>query len=94
MKAPKGKADGFEDGLSSDEDDDGDALLKSGLFKVKETPNPSKEVEAEVLSKRKRLTITLHDFFFFSPCVNFINKALSLILTIGTGSSKWVNIRI
>lgn len=67
MKAPKGEVGGFEDGLSSDEDDDGDALLKSGLFKVKETPNSSKEVEAEVLSKRKRLTITLHeDFFFFS----------------------------
>lgn len=47
MKAPKSKVSGFEDGLSSDEDDGSDALLKSGLFKVKETPKPSKEVEAE-----------------------------------------------
>lgn len=52
MKPPKSTVSGFEDGLSSDEDDSGDALLNSGLFKVKETTKPT-VVEAKVLHAKK-----------------------------------------
>lgn len=44
-KLSKEKMSGFEDGLSSDEDDSGDELLTSGLFKVKESAKPTEERE-------------------------------------------------
>ncbi|KAK8389264.1 hypothetical protein O3P69_020896 [Scylla paramamosain] len=47
-KLPKNtRMSGFEDGLSSDEDDSGDELLTSGLFKVKESDKSSKEEKTQ-----------------------------------------------
>ncbi|MPC92588.1 hypothetical protein E2C01_087685 [Portunus trituberculatus] len=38
---------GFEDGLSSGEDDSGDELFTSGLFKVKESDKSAKEEKTQ-----------------------------------------------
>ena len=45
---PKERINSFEDGMKSDEDDSGDELLTSGLFKVKESTQPIQEEEMPI----------------------------------------------